>query len=59
MDALKLMIPDDQVGIAVDDALKLMIPDDQVGIAVGALKLMIPDDQVGHRSCCPKAYDPR
>jgi hypothetical protein len=33
MDALKLVIPDDQVGIAVD-ALKLVIPDDQVGIAV-------------------------
>ncbi len=30
---LKPMIPDDQVGIAVD-ALKLLIPDDQVGVAV-------------------------
>ncbi len=38
MAALKLMIPDDQVGIAVD-ALKLMIPDDHVGIA---LELVIP-----------------
>jgi hypothetical protein len=39
MAALKLMIPDDQVGIAGVDALKLVITDDQVGIAVDALSL--------------------
>ncbi len=48
VDALKLMIPDDQVGIAVDDALQLMIPDDQVGIAV-----------VDLWNGGPTAYDPR
>ncbi len=48
MAALKLMIPDDQVGSAGVDALKLMIPDDQVGIAV-------VDLWYGW----PIAYDPR